>query len=330
MSDERRNQTAGPGTALKPGAVTAIDGERYLIDLHFQDEPQVIAAYLVRGRTGAILIETGPGSTFDALVAGIGAAGLSVNDLTAVYVTHIHLDHAGAAGLLAAINPRLTVHAHPFGVPHIVDPSKLIASAARIYGDQMDRLWGKWAPIDTDRVKPIEHGERIDLGGRVLTAWHTPGHARHHVAFLEDHNGDLYTGDVAGVQIPGAGYVLAPTPPPEFDPKSWADSIALMRSLQPLRLVPTHFGPVSKPGERLAALERSLARFVEIAEGSHGAGEDQVRLTERLHAEIEERIADTAPGLIDRLELASPSYMAAMGLTRYLTKRTEAAAAQGR
>jgi glyoxylase-like metal-dependent hydrolase (beta-lactamase superfamily II) len=322
MSDERQHSTGG--TALKPGSVTAIDGERYLIDLHFQDEPEVIAAYLVRGRSGAILIESGPGSTIDALVAGIRATGMDVGDLTAVYVTHIHLDHAGATGLLAGMNPRLTVHAHPFGVPHIIDPSKLIASASRIYGDQMDRLWGQWAPIDAGRVKPIEHGERIDLGGRTLTAWYTPGHARHHVAFLEEHTGDLYTGDVAGVQIPGAGYALAPTPPPEFDPASWAESIALMRSLQPLRLVPTHFGPVSDPGERLADLERGLARFVEIAEASFGAGEDQARLTERLHAEL----AVHAPAeLVERLELASPSYMAAMGLTRFLTKRAEAAAA---
>jgi len=323
MSDERQRPGPGAGTIVKPGSVTAIDGERYLIDLHFQGEPQVIAAYLVRGRTGAMLIETGPGSTIDALVAGIQAAGMAVTDLTAVYVTHIHLDHAGAAGLLAAMNPRLTVHAHPFGVPHIVDPSKLIASAARIYGDQMERLWGSWAPIDPDRVKPIEHGERIDLGGRVLTAWHTPGHARHHVAFLEDHNGDLYTGDVAGINIPGADYVLAPTPPPEFDPESWLQSIALMRSLQPLRLLPTHYGPAPDPGRRLAALEESIHRFVEIAETSFAAGENQEQLTDRLHAEL----AAKAPSdLVDHLELASPSYMAAMGLTRYLTKRAEKAA----
>ncbi len=324
MSEKRQHSDAGE--ALKTGSATAIDGERYLIDLHFQGEPQVIAAYLVRGFTGAILIETGPGSTIDALVAGIKAAGMAVTDLTAVYVTHIHLDHAGAAGLLAEMNPRLTVHAHPFGVPHIVDPSKLIASAARIYGDQMDRLWGGWAPIDPDRVKPIEHGERIDLGGRTLTAWHTPGHARHHVAFLENHNGDLYTGDVAGINIPGADYVLAPTPPPEFDPDAWLESIALMRSLQPLRLLPTHFGPASDPGMRLAALEASIQRFVEIAEQSFAAGETQEQLTDRLHIEIVER---SPADLVDHLELASPSYMAAMGLTRYLTKRAEKAAQGG-
>lgn len=306
--------------------VTAISPESFLIDLQFQGEPQVIAAYLVRGYQRAILIEAGPGSTIEALTAGIRAAGLDVADLTDVYVTHIHLDHAGAAGLLAAMNPNLTVHTHPFGLPHVVDPSKLIASATRIYGDQMDRLWGRWAPIDAERVVPIEDGERIDLGGRELTAHFTPGHARHHVAFLDHESGDLFTGDVAGVHIPGAGFVLAPTPPPEFDPESWRASIDLMRELKPMRLVPTHFGPVTNPGAKFDELEQEIAHFVEIAETSFAAGEDQPALTARLKADSEAHLDPDAGELAARLELASPAYMAAMGLTRYLTKRAEAAA----
>lgn len=305
---------------------TAIAPESFLIDLQFQGETQVIAAYLVRGYQRTILIEAGPGSTIDALLAGIGAAGIDVGDLTDLYVTHIHLDHAGAAGLLAAMNPKLKVHTHPFGAPHVADPSKLIASATRIYGDQMDRLWGKWAPIEESRVIPIEDGETIDLGGRTLTAHFTPGHARHHVAYLDQESGDLYAGDIAGIHIPGAGFVLPPTPPPEFDPESWATSIALMRSLKPLRLVPTHFGPVSDPETRLSALESELAHFVEIGEASFTAGEDQDQLTTRLQADISSRVDTGRTDLISKLELASPSYMAAMGLTRYLTKRAQAAA----
>jgi glyoxylase-like metal-dependent hydrolase (beta-lactamase superfamily II) len=306
--------------------VTAIAPESFLIDLQFQGEQHVVAAYLVRGFQRSILIESGPGSTIDALVAGIRKTGIDVGDLTDVYVTHIHLDHAGAAGLLAAMNPNLKVHTHPFGAAHVVDPSKLIASATRIYGDQMDRLWGAWAPIDESRVIPIEDGETIDLGGRILTAHFTPGHARHHVAYLDNESGDLYTGDVAGVHIPGAGFVLPPTPPPEFDPGSWAESIALMRSLNPLRLLPTHFGPVANPGERLSELETELARFVEIGEESFAAGEEQAQLTARLQAETAAHVDPGNAELVARLELASPSYMAAMGLSRYLTKRAQATA----
>jgi glyoxylase-like metal-dependent hydrolase (beta-lactamase superfamily II) len=301
---------------------TQIDAGVTLIDLQFQGNPGVVAAYLVRGLSRTILIEAGPGSTIDTLVAGLHAAGTDVGEIDDLFVTHIHLDHAGSAGLLAEMNPRLKVHAHPFGVPHLIDPSKLVASATRIYGDQMETLWGRWVPIPEDRVVPIEHGERIELGWRALTAWFTPGHARHHVAYLDEHQGDLYTGDVAGIHLPGAGYVLPPTPPPEFDPDAWGESIALMRSMRPIRLLPTHFGPTSnpKPGERLDQLAENLARFIEIGETSFAASEDQDALTERFHAELTVQ-AGGDDALLARYELASPSYMAAMGMTRYLTKR---------
>ena len=302
-----------------------IDGGVNLIDLHFQGEPGVVAAYLVRGWERTILIEAGPGSTIDALIAGLRAAGSDVSELDDVYVTHIHLDHAGSAGLLAEMNPRLKVHAHPFGVPHLIDPSKLVASATRIYGDQMETLWGRWVPIPEDRVVPIEHGERIDIGWRTLSAWHTPGHAKHHVAFLDEHSGDLYSGDVAGIHLPGAGYVLPPTPPPEFDPDAWGASIALMRSLKPMRLLPTHFGPHSnpRPGARLDQLAENLARFIELGEASFAAGEDNAGMTDRFHGELAVQ-AGGDDALLARYELASPSYMAAMGMTRYLKKRQEA------
>jgi glyoxylase-like metal-dependent hydrolase (beta-lactamase superfamily II) len=299
-----------------------IDAGVTVIDLEFQGNPGVVAAYLVRGTSRTLLIEAGPGSTIETLVAGLRAAGTDVSEIDDLFVTHIHLDHAGAAGLLAEMNPRLVVHAHPFGVPHLIDPSKLVASATRIYGDQMETLWGRWVPIPEDRVAPIEHGERIDLGWRTLTAWFTPGHARHHVAYFDEHSGDLYTGDVAGIHLPGAGYVLPPTPPPEFDPEAWAESIALMRSMRPMRLLPTHFGPVAnpRPGARLDQLAENLARFIEIGETSFEAGEDQDALTERIHAELVLQ-AGGDDALLARFELASPSYMAAMGMTRYLTKR---------
>jgi glyoxylase-like metal-dependent hydrolase (beta-lactamase superfamily II) len=215
------------------------------------------------------------------------------------------------------------VHAHPFGVAHLADPAKLIASAGRIYGERMQTLWGEIAPIDPSRVLPLEDRQVVELGHRSLTVHFTPGHARHHVAFLDDETGDLYCGDVGGIRLPGAGYACPPTPPPEFDPAAWAESIRRMREVNPARLIPTHFGPITDPLAHLDQLEAQIARFVEIGGDSRAAAEDQAALTGRVHAEMAAQLGDSDAGMLERYEWATPSYMAAMGLDRYLTKRAE-------
>ena len=167
-----------------------------IIDLHFQNIPQAIAAFLLETDDGPILIETGPYSTFPALEAGLRGLGYSVDDVQHVLLTHIHLDHAGSAWAFAERGA--TIYVHPVGVQHLSDPSRLMNSARRIYKEEMDTLWGEMRSIPEDQIRAVAHGEEIGVGGRLFQAWHTPGHARHHIAWQVGN--ELFTGDVAGIK----------------------------------------------------------------------------------------------------------------------------------
>ncbi|HEV2108962.1 MAG TPA: MBL fold metallo-hydrolase, partial [Thermomicrobiales bacterium] len=236
------------------------------IDLNFQGLPGVIAAYLLAGGGELALIETGPSSTLPALIEGIATAGFASADLTTVLVTHIHLDHSGAAGLLARQAPRARIYVHPVGAPHLVDPSRLLASATRIYGDRMDELWGEVAPLPAERVIALDDGEPLSVAGRVLSAVFTPGHASHHVAYWDAGSAIAFTGDVAGVRLPGSDYVCPPTPPPDLDPDAWAISIERLRGLAARRLCLTHFGAFEDVDTHLERLDQNLREFLDMGE----------------------------------------------------------------
>ncbi|HEV2754856.1 MAG TPA: MBL fold metallo-hydrolase [Actinomycetota bacterium] len=209
------------------------------IDLNMHGFPGITGAFLVRGEKTA-LVETGPKSSLEHLLAGLRANGVERVDY--VVVTHIHLDHAGAAGTLARRWPDATVVVHPVGAPHLADPSKLWSSAGRIYGDAMERLWGGIDPVPPGQLREIGDGERVDLGGTSLRAIETPGHARHHHAFLEESSGTLFCGDALGVRLPDVGVIRPATPPPEFDLEAAIASIGRVKELRPDRLCFTHFG----------------------------------------------------------------------------------------
>jgi glyoxylase-like metal-dependent hydrolase (beta-lactamase superfamily II) len=300
---------------------TKLDENLWIIDLGFQGRQGIIAAYLIAGNDEVALIETGPSSTLPALAQGINAAGFDVADLTAVLPTHIHLDHAGAAGVLARDNPDLTVYVHPFGAPHMVDPSKLIASATRIYGDKMESLWGEIAPVPEPQVRALADGETISIAGRVLTALFTPGHANHHIAFWDAASGDLFTGDVGGIRMPGTDYVCAPTPPPELDPAAWAKSATRLQALDARRLLLTHYGAFDDVDAHLDQLLPHLDDFIAIAEKANARGASQEELTAALHDRMAAELGAVPEATLVNLEWATPSYMAALGLTRYLAKR---------
>ncbi|MCC6790684.1 MAG: MBL fold metallo-hydrolase, partial [Thermomicrobiales bacterium] len=208
----------GDGIYRSDRAATQVEGGTWLLDLGFQGRGGVVAAYLLVSRDELALIETGPSSTLSHLRAAVRQAGFDPARITRVLVTHIHLDHAGAAGVLARENPDLMVYMHPFGAPHLIDPSKLVASAGRIYGDQMEPLWGEVAPIPAGQVRALEDGESLRVAGRDLQVIFTPGHASHHVVYYDAHAGGAFAGDVGGVRIQGTGYNCPPVPPPDLDP----------------------------------------------------------------------------------------------------------------
>ncbi|MGH2533319.1 MAG: MBL fold metallo-hydrolase [Thermomicrobiales bacterium] len=307
--------------AARDGAATEVEDGVWLIDLGFQGRTGVIGAYLLAGNDELALIESGPATTLPALWGGIRAAGFDPARLTTVLLTHIHLDHGGATGPLARDNPDLVVYVHPVGAPHLVDPSKLVASATRIYGDQMGPLWGEIIPIPEQQVRPLAEGETLSVAGRVLSALFTPGHASHHVAFWDAAAGAAYTGDVGGIRMPGTVYVCPPTPPPDLDPDAWRESVVRLQTLAPRRLYLTHYGPYDDAAPHLAQLAPHLDDFLTIGERALAGGADQAQLTALLHDRMAAELGDVPEDVLVNLEWATPSYMAALGLTRFWRKR---------
>ena len=297
--------------------VMQVEGGLWRIDLGFQNRAGVIAAYLLTDGREAALIETGPSSCLPNLLEGIRRAGLEPEWITRALVTHIHLDHAGAAGMLARANPNLKVYVHPFGAPHLIDPAKLFASATRIYGDRMESLWGELAPVPAERIVELTDGETLRVAGRELQVLFTPGHAWHHVAFVDRKEGTAFTGDVGGIRMTGTDYVCAPTPPPDLDDGAWRASIARLKATHVRRLYLTHFGQCDDAPRVLDATLASLDRFIAIGGELIGAGADPAAITAALHREMSDGLGPVPDGILENLEWATPSYMATLGLIRY-------------
>lgn len=292
-----------------------------IIDLNFQGKPAVIASYVLRGPRGVALIETGPASSYPTLKAELARLGIELAQVTDILVTHVHLDHAGAAGWLAQ-ESGATLHVHHVGAPHLVDPSKLLASAGRIYGDAMDRLWGETRPAPADQVRAVADGDVIDAAGLAVTAVDTPGHAWHHLAYLWE--GLCFTGDVAAVHFPALPHVRVPTPPPEIDLTAWRRSLTRLAELRPDQLFPTHFGPVA--GEVDAHLQEAAEQLTLAAEFVHRrwqAGESSEAIIDAYKPWIAARaLADGVDAAAAaRFEIIVPSEMCVQGLVRYFQKR---------
>ena len=272
-----------------------------LVDTMHLGRDRVIGAWEVRP---GVIVDPGPGSTVETLLAGLEA------EPRALLLTHIHLDHAGASGVLARRFPELHVYVHEVGAPHVLDPSRLLQSAERLYGERMEMLWGEVASVPEDRVTILSGGEEVEG----LDVHYAPGHARHHVVYHDRDSGDVFTGDVAGVRVPPASLAAAPTPPPEIEVEVWLESLQMLRSLAPERICMTHFGANDDPEEQIARVEAWLKDAAE--ESSHG---DPERFADWLHARFDEEGGEIAV----RLRQAMPPDQLWLGLERYWQKRRE-------
>ena len=292
------------------------------LDLNFQGRAHAIASYLIRHPKGdgVVLIESGPGSTLASLEAGLAKEGLSPRDVTHVLLTHIHLDHAGAAGWLARQGAEIYVH--PLGAPHLINPEKLLASAARIYGGRMESLWGEFLPVPEARLKVPEDGEEIEIGDLRFKPINTPGHAEHHYTYLFE---DIcFSGDVGGVRIPGYPYLRVPMPPPELHLERWHESIVRLRKEKFARIAPTHFGIYDDPEWHLHEVEKGLDSAALWLEQT--MSEDPFPPIQALRQSFKEWMTEEAveTGLSEDVmrayELANPPGMSADGLLRYWKK----------
>ena len=288
------------------------------LDLNFQGKSQAIASYMIRHSNGVVLIESGPGSTIPELQKKLAEYGMSVADVTHVLLTHIHLDHAGAAGWLARQGAEIYVH--PVGAPHMLNPEKLLASATRIYGDKMDALWGDFLPVPKDKLKIPNDREEIVIGNLRFLPINTPGHAEHHYAYsLED---VCFSGDIGGVRIPGYQYLRVPMPPPELHFGKWRESISLLRAERFARIAPTHFGIFNDPEWQLSTVEQELGESERWLENIMATSPsiDELRLQFTAWMNMQGIQKSLSPEVVKAYELANPLGMSADGLQRYWNK----------
>lgn len=247
--------------------MTAIAAGLDYVDVRFLGYPNIIATGILHGRSGVALVDPGPQTTLANLTDELGRRGMSVRDVTELVITHIHLDHSGGTGHLVRENPAIKVYVHALGAPHLIDPSRLLASASKLYGDDMQRLWGEILPVPIENVYELEGGERVRAGGRELRVAYTPGHAKHHVSYLDEASGLAFVGDTLGIRRPPATYVMPPAPPPDIDLQAWSASVQRILAWDPSSVFLTHFGPYRDPRSHAAELLARLEEWAALVEG---------------------------------------------------------------
>ncbi|WP_116124319.1 MBL fold metallo-hydrolase [Lewinella sp. IMCC34183] len=293
------------------------------LDLHFLGSPSSIASFAIADADGYTLVECGPFSTHDKLLAALKAENIDPARVHTLLLTHIHFDHAGAAWWWARQGTQ--VYVHPRGLRHMIDPERLYDSARQIYGDRMEKLWGKMEGIDPERIAAVGDREPLEIGGRKWTAHHTPGHASHHIAWQLDNV--VFTGDVGGCRIHG-GPVVPPCPPPDIDAEAWRESIDRLRSLDAEAFFLTHYGRITDTTAHLDALGQRLTRYVAWIEPYYRDGSEAATiepLFKKFYTD-ELRAAGVGEQDIASYLAANPPYMSVTGLLRWLRVRDERAA----
>jgi glyoxylase-like metal-dependent hydrolase (beta-lactamase superfamily II) len=302
--------------------ITLASGLSYL-DLDFLGVPRIIATVVIHGPGGAVLIDPGPSSTLPALRSKLDQAGIPLAEVRTILLTHIHIDHAGVTGTLVRENPALRVYVHEKGAPHLVDPAKLIASATRLWGDDMERLWGEIRPVPQDNLVVITGGERLPAAGRDLDVAYTPGHASHHVSFFNADSGIAFVGDTAGVRLPPSGFVMAPTPPPDIDLEAWRVSLRRIADWRPETIFVTHFGPYAPVGAHLTEMVAHMeltSGLVKASLARPGADEErEAWFADELRRDLRRRMSEADA---HAYEVAGRFDLSWLGLARYWRKKT--------
>jgi glyoxylase-like metal-dependent hydrolase (beta-lactamase superfamily II) len=293
------------------------------VDLDFLGRPEIIATAILHGPPGVALIDPGPATTIETLTQALEKKGIGFGEVRHLLLTHIHLDHAGAAGAIVEKQPHIEVIVHGRGAPHMTDPAKLLASAGRLYAQDMDRLWGEVKPVPAARLRIVEGGETLDIVGREIRVEYTPGHASHHVSYLDTASRIAFVGDTAGIRRGSGVYVMPPTPPPDIDIEAWQESERKILAWAPDTLFLTHFGPhrgarqhFQSMFENLDAWSRSVRRL--LADDAVSDDDRQARFTEEAFLDLKRRLGETEAAGYTRAGGLNFSWQ---GLARYWRKR---------
>lgn len=296
------------------------------LDDHWMGRPRSIATALLESDGHRAIVDPGPGSTLDTLRKGLGAHGVSVHDLDAILLTHIHLDHAGSTGALAKENPRVAVYVHKLGAPHMMDPAKLLASAARLWPDNLDELFGEVLPVAESNLRILEGGETITLGSRKIEVAYTPGHASHHVSYFDNVEGVAFVGDTTGIRIEGHSYVMPATPPPDIDLRLWDSSFATILERKPKRLFLTHFGFSENPAAHIAQFRERLHRWMETTEKILQTAKNDSGAMDSFMAAMRAEIGEHLPAEeVEQYVATAGLNLSFLGLARHARKRAQAA-----
>ncbi len=315
-SEGQQRHPFDPSDRSAPQAgVTVADGVIEL-DTLLGGWERVTAGYLIEG-SGPVLVETGSQSSVPVLLAQLEQLGVGASDLAGVVVTHIHLDHAGGVGDVARAFPKATVYVHPKGARHLADPTRLVDSAARVYGSLLDSLYGRLDPTPSERIHVLEDGEAIPVSSnRSLVAVDSPGHAKHHVALHDTLSGILFAGDAVGVKLPDAGVLRPSTPPPDFDLSAALSSLRRFAERRPTGLALAHYGLLADPLDVLDEADGTLRKWADVAESAFRDGRD---IASALAVEFESDLDGVPEVHREKLEVMNGVHSNAAGLHRWLS-----------
>ena len=295
------------------------------VSLPFLGEPEIVGSYLIAGGNELAIIDPGPSSMVEHLETAIREVGFDPEEVTHILATHVHLDHAGACGSLVKRLPRAQVYAHSKGAPHLLDTSKVVASATRIFGERMQELWGDIEPTPQERLHILKGGDVLKVAGRRLEVQYTPGHAVHHVIFFDVHSGELFAGDVAGVRLQGIDYIRPPTPPPDLDLEAWSTSMDLVKSLRPDVLYIGHFGAQRNIEQHFERLRERLYAWGDFVLAAMRDGKEEAEIIEMLIEQTKPELVKAAGDehAIVRYEIATNYPMTVQGYMRYWRKKSQ-------